>query len=84
VTATAPTRPGLIEEYRGHRLSNGDEPAAHVVDQRVDQDVAAAYVEGRELVALCGYRWVPTRDPHSLPLCRACVAVVEQLIGGAQ
>lgn len=69
-------RIGIIEEYRGHRLSDGDEQAAHLVDQRRDQDVATAYIEGTELVALCGHRWVPSRDPHNFPLCRACVAVL--------
>lgn len=70
------TTPTTIEEYRGHRLSNDNEPAAHIVDQRHDQDVTSAYINGTELIALCGYRWIPTRDPHSYPLCRACVAVL--------
>lgn len=75
---SAPTeeRTVVVEEYRGHRLSEGDEPATHIVDQRRDQDVATAYIEGTELIALCGHRWVPSRDPHELPLCRACVAVL--------
>lgn len=62
-----------IEEWRGERLSVGDEPAAHIVDQRAGQDATAAYVLGTDLVALCGFRWVPTRDPHGYPLCRSCV-----------
>jgi hypothetical protein len=42
------------ELYGAHVLSNGDEPAAHIVDQREasGQDVAAAYILGDELVAL--------------------------------
>lgn len=81
MTAPVETRPGAIEQYRGHRLSNGDEPAAHIVDQRHDQDVAAAYVTGEELIALCGHRWVPTRDPNQVPLCRACAVVMQKLAG---
>lgn len=79
MTAPAEDRAVTIEEWRGERLSNGDEQAAHIVDQRAGQDAAEAYVLGTELVALCGFRWVPTRDPHALPLCRACV---EALTGG--
>jgi hypothetical protein len=80
VTAPTTTREAINapELYGAHVLSNGDEPAAHIVDQREasGQDVAAAYILGDELVALCGRRWVPTRDPKSLPLCRACVEVL--------
>jgi hypothetical protein len=33
------------------------------------EDVARAYVTGEAIVALCGKRWVPTRDPSRYPLC---------------
>lgn len=78
--------PLTLEHYRGHRLSNGDEAAAHLVDQRhkrkggPGQDVATAYIEGRELVALCGHRWIPSRDPHNLPLCRSCAEVLYAIL----
>ena len=67
-----------VEAYRGHRLSNGDEDATHIVDQREgkNQDVAQAYALGEEVIALCGYKLVPWQDPHKLPLCRECVRVL--------
>lgn len=36
-------------------------------------DVVRAYVEGASVLALCGKRWVPTRDPEAFPICQSCV-----------
>ena len=36
-------------------------------------DVARAYVTGEAIVALCGKKWVPTRDPSRYPICPTCV-----------
>lgn len=44
--------------------------------------VAEAYVMGTEVTALCGYRWVPSRDPAGLPVCPDCKAMALQLTGG--
>jgi hypothetical protein len=35
-------------------------------------DVARAYVTGEAIVALCGKKWVPTRDPKRYPVCPTC------------
>jgi hypothetical protein len=35
-------------------------------------DVTRAYVTGEAIVALCGKRWVPTRDPSRYPVCPTC------------
>jgi hypothetical protein len=35
-------------------------------------DVARAYVTGEAITALCGKKWVPTRDPESYPICPTC------------
>jgi hypothetical protein len=35
-------------------------------------DVTRAYVTGEAIVALCGKKWVPTRDPKGYPLCPTC------------
>ncbi len=31
-----------------------------------------AIVEGNSVVALCGKRWVPTRDPEKFAVCPTC------------
>ncbi len=36
-------------------------------------DIARAYVTGEAIEALCGKRWVPTRDPTRYPVCPTCV-----------
>ena len=36
-------------------------------------DVARAYVTGEAIDALCGKKWVPTRDPSRYPICPTCV-----------
>ena len=36
-------------------------------------DVARAYVTGKAIVALCGKKWVPTRDPSRYPVCPTCL-----------
>ena len=37
------------------------------------EDVARAYVTGEAIEALCGKKWVPTRDPSRYPICPTCV-----------
>lgn len=39
--------------------------------------IVEAAVEGTPLEALCGYAWVPSRDPQSLPVCPPCKAVFD-------
>lgn len=35
-------------------------------------DIARAYVTGEAIVALCGKKWVPSRDPSRYPICPTC------------
>lgn len=39
--------------------------------------IVEAAIEGTPLEALCGYVWVPSRDPQSLPVCPPCKAVYD-------
>lgn len=49
------------------------ENVKHIIDQRNQlQSVADAIIFGYELTALCGYKFVPTRDPDPLPVCEPC------------
>lgn len=38
-------------------------------------DITRAYVTGEAIVALCGKRWVPSRDPSRYPICPECKAL---------
>jgi hypothetical protein len=45
--------------------------------------IAEAYVEGTEITALCGKKFVPSRDPENLPVCPRCKEIHDQLpMGG--
>lgn len=56
------TQPGFSEP--------GDsEKFAHYVDK---DELMEATINGTPLVALCGKRWVPTRDAKKFPVCPEC------------
>jgi hypothetical protein len=38
------------------------------------------YVFGEEVTALCGKRWVPSRDPQRFPVCPTCKEVLDTLL----
>lgn len=40
-----------------------------------------AMVSGVPCVALCGKRWVPTRDPDSFSVCKLCIETWEGIYG---
>lgn len=45
--------------------------------------IVAAAEAGMEVVALCGYRWVPKgHAPDDLPACQPCVRVWESIQAG--
>jgi hypothetical protein len=54
---------------------------AHIVKVEPGLDAAAVVLEARingtPVEALCGHRWVPSRDPKQLPVCPACKEIYE-------
>lgn len=34
--------------------------------------ITAAMISGTPVVAVCGKRWVPSRDPERFPVCPVC------------
>lgn len=42
--------------------------------------VSLARMLGEEIVALCGYRWVPKRNPENHPVCKQCLDIAEQIM----
>lgn len=41
------------------------------------EDILRANVEGVEVMALCGKKWIPNRDPDRYPICPTCREVME-------
>ena len=59
--------------------SDGDhERFAHYVKK---SDIVRANVEGVPVVALCGKRWIPNRDPDRYPVCPTCRDIRKALFG---
>lgn len=60
--------------------TSSEEPIfTHIVrterGESAEAKVLASMVEGVPVVALCGYTWVPSRDPKKYPACPKCVEV---------
>lgn len=48
------------------------------------QDVVdIARATGQEVVALCGYRWVPKHNPEKFDVCDACMKIAGHLMSEA-
>lgn len=76
VTAPAETRPDV------DATPDTEEPrAAHIVKVGPGESAAAKVLEARiygtPVEALCGFVWVPSRDPKQLPICEECKSIYD-------
>lgn len=74
----------LTEEYVETRVSDTPRDATHIVmvppgehDSTPQAYVLRARIEGFPVTAICGYIWVPERDPGVLPVCSTCLHVYQ-------
>ena len=52
------------------RLDEGDhERFSHYVKK---EKIVESAVSGKTVTALCGKKWIPTRDPERFPICPTC------------
>ena len=76
VTAPVETRPDvdITPETEGPHH-------AHIVKVGPGESAAAKVMEARiygtQLEALCGYVWIPSRDPKQLPMCQECKSIYD-------
>ncbi len=62
--------PTIVEERVPVDTDGGDHDRfAHYARK---EDVTRAYITGEAITALCGKKWVPTRDPKNYPVCPTC------------
>jgi hypothetical protein len=64
------------------RLSDGDgghDRFSHYVRKA---DIVRSNIEGVPVVALCGKRWIPNRDPDRYPVCPTCKELMALLTSG--
>jgi hypothetical protein len=64
------TRPELQEDDGGH------DRFSHYVKK---EKVVESAVTGKAVRALCGKKWIPTRDPEKYPICPACKEIYDGL-----
>ena len=70
---TLPTAPTVPESDTRPDVSTGDGDHDRFAHYCRREDVARAYVTGEAIEALCGKKWIPTRDPSRYPICPTCV-----------
>lgn len=59
----------------------GEPLSAHIVKVEPGESAAAKVMEARiygtPIEALCGYVWIPSRDPKQLPMCQECKSIYD-------
>ena len=74
-------RPPATTLETEHVLQTAKPDAAHIVKTDPGENAAAKVLEARimgtPIEALCGYVWVPSKDPKQLPLCEDCKSIYE-------
>jgi hypothetical protein len=64
------TRPELQDDDGGH------DRFAHYVKK---EKVVESAVSGKSIRALCGKKWIPSRDPEKYPVCPVCKEIYDGL-----
>jgi hypothetical protein len=64
------TRPDFQEDDGGH------DRFAHYVKK---EKVVESAVTGKAVRALCGKKWIPSRDPEKYPICPVCKEIYDGL-----
>lgn len=65
----------ILEEVTNVSIDNGDhERFAHYVKK---DKILQSALSGEEVVALCGKKWVPGRDPQKFPVCPDCKKIYD-------
>lgn len=80
MTSRTEQRPAPVRTDAGDR-----ERYAHIIWRKAGgaaASVTEARVLGIPLEALCGKRWVPSRDPERFPVCPTCKERAEAMAGG--
>ena len=64
------TRPEFEEDDGGH------DRFSHYVKK---EKIVESAVTGKTVKALCGKKWIPSRDPQKYPICPACKEIHDGL-----
>jgi len=69
------TRPDLQDDDGGH------DRYSHYVKK---EKIVESAVTGKPIRALCGKKWIPSRDPEKYPICPVCKEIYEGLPRGSK
>lgn len=71
----------VIPQISDPALDDEDPIFSHYIERDEKETAGArvlrASVEGTPLVAICGYTWVPSRNPENHPVCPKCMELVD-------
>ena len=68
---------GTLEREETQVLEPGDhERFSHYVKK---EKIVESAVTGIAVTALCGKKWIPTRDPEKFPVCPTCKELYSQM-----
>lgn len=71
-----------LDERPETETSHGDSDDSEKIAHWARKDkITEGYVEGVEILALCGKYFVPSRDPEGLEVCKPCEAVLNTMFG---
>jgi hypothetical protein len=68
----------ILDEDLDHRLDDAGDHDRYAHYVRKDKIMPSA-VEGTPVIALCGKKWVPNRDPEKFTVCPECKEIYEAL-----
>ena len=73
------TRPDIQERVEEQEDDGGHDRFAHYIKK---EKIVESAVTGKAVRALCGKKWVPSRDPQKYPVCPVCKEIFEGLRPG--
>lgn len=63
-------------------LDDGDHDRfSHIVRK---DEAARGYIDGASIEALCGKKWVPSKNPDNYPVCPDCEKVLKRILSAQQ
>jgi hypothetical protein len=78
-TGTATITETVIEPRLTESEGGDHDRFAHYVRKA---DIVRSAVEGVPVIALCGKKWIPNRNPDNFPVCPSCKEIYATLSGG--
>ncbi len=57
-----------------------DRYAHYIIGRDPKAKITAAIVEGKPIRALCGKKWIPSRDPSRYPVCPDCQKIKDRIL----